>query len=276
MEKLGLGPEAALLRNPRLVYGRMTGWGQHGPLARTAGHDIAYIAITGALHSIREAGRPPVPPLNLVGDYGGGALYLVAGVLAALIETGRSGRGQIVDAAICDGAASMMSFFYSYAARGLWSGAAGENLLDGGAPYYAAYECKDGLYLAVGAIEPQFYAQLRAIAGLDDPAFDHPHDSGRWRELKAKAAVIFRTRTRDEWAAAFEGSDACVAPILSLAEAPDHPHLQARCVFIERDGVRQPAPAPRFSRTPSRAAEIALDLENPATIAAEWSQPASQ
>jgi alpha-methylacyl-CoA racemase len=271
MERIGLGPDSALARNPALVYGRMTGWGQSGPLAQTAGHDIDYIAITGALDSIRAPGGGPVPPLNLVGDFGGGALYLATGVLAAVIEARRSGAGQVVDCAMCDGVTTMLSMFHSFTARGVWHDEPGTNLLDGGAHFYGTYECADGRYIAVGAIEPQFYDLFRRIAGLDDPAFDAQRDRAGWPALKAKVAAIFKTRTRDEWTALFDGTDACVAPVLSLAEAPEHPHLAARGAFIERDGLRQAAPAPRFSRTESCAGEVTVDdLGDPRAIAAQW------
>jgi alpha-methylacyl-CoA racemase len=251
MERLGLGPAVALARNRRLVYGRMTGWGQSGPIAATAGHDINYIAITGALAAIGSPEGKPLPPLNLVGDYGGGALYLVVGVLAAAIEAQRSGVGQVVDCAICDGVATMMALFQTFARAGAWQDRRGANLLDGGAHFYTTYECADGRYIAVGAIEPQFYVALCSLAGLDDPEFSDQSDRTKWPRLQEKAQAIFKTRTRDQWCAIFEGSDACVAPVLTLSEAPAHPHLAERGTFVTYDGVMQPAPAPRFSRTPS-------------------------
>lgn len=252
MERLGLGPDVALARNPRLIYGRMTGWGQAGPLASAAGHDINYIAITGALDAIGPRDAKPVPPLNLVGDYGGGALYLVTGVLAAVIEARQSGQGQVVDAAMCDGAASLMSYFFELAAQGIWTvGQRGANFLDGGAPYYDTYLCADGRSIAVGPIEHPFYEKLCTLAGLDDAVFALRDDRTRWPQVKHALAEVFRTRSRDEWCTLFEGTDACVAPVLSMAEAPAHPHLAARNSFAEVAGVRQPAPAPRFSRTPS-------------------------
>jgi alpha-methylacyl-CoA racemase len=260
MERLGLGPEGLLADNPALVYARMTGWGQSGPLAHTAGHDIDYIAITGALDAIGAPERPAVP-LNLVGDYGGGALYLVVGILAAYVEARKSGRGQVVDAAICDGTVSMMSLFHAFARRGQWRARRGANMLDGGAPFYRAYECGDGRFIAVGAIEPRFYALLREMAGWSDPCFDPQMDRGHWPEAARRAEALMRTRTRDEWMALFEGSDACVAPVLTLEESPDHPHLKARGCFVEVDGQRQSAPAPRFSRTPSRARASARDVD---------------
>ena len=250
MERLGLGPEAALGRNPKLVYGRMTGWGQTGPLAQAAGHDITYLALSGALHAIGPAERP-VPPLNLAADYGGGALYLAFGVLAGILSARETGRGQVIDCAMTDGAASLMAIFYSLKAAGLWDERRREaNLLDGGAPYYRTYACADGEHVAVGAIEPQFYALLLEKAGLSDPAFAAQNDRQAWPELREKAAAVFATRTRDEWCALLEGSDACFAPVLSMAEAPTHPHNAARGTFVERYGTVQPAPAPRFSATP--------------------------
>lgn len=253
MERLGLGPEALLVENPSLIYGRMTGWGQSGPLASMAGHDINYIAIAGALHAIGPRNGPPVVPLNLVGDYGGGALYLVAGLLAAFIEAQRSGLGQVVDAAICDGTVSLMSLFHTLHARGVWTAQRGCNALDGGAPFYRTYECLDGEFLAVGAIEPQFYALLCSLAGWTDKTFDDPSDRSRWPEMADKTEAIMRTRTRGEWMHIFAGTDACVAPVLSLEESRRDPHLVERECFVVVDGENQPAPAPRFSRTPSMA-----------------------
>ncbi|AWN51994.1 CaiB/BaiF CoA-transferase family protein [Methylobacterium sp. 17Sr1-1] len=251
MERLGLGPEIVLARNPRLVYGRMTGWGQEGPLARSAGHDITYMAVTGALAAIGPA-EHPVPPLNLVGDYGGGSLYLVAGILAALLSVGRTGRGQVVDAAICDGAASLMAMFSELASQGRWSDRREANLLDGGAPWYRTYACRDGRHIAIGPLEPQFYALFRRLTGLDsDPDFDRRDDPVMWPTLRRKLETLFAERTRDEWCRLLEGTDACVAPVLSLSEAAGHPHLAARETFVTVGGTVQPAPAPRFSGTPS-------------------------
>jgi alpha-methylacyl-CoA racemase len=261
-ERLGLGPEACLARNPRLVYGRMTGWGQDGPLASSAGHDITYIALSGALWAIGRAGERPVPPLNLVGDYGGGGMLLALGVVAALFEARGSGRGQVVDAAMTDGAAQLMAPIYGALAMGRWRNQRGANRLDGAAPWYDTYECADGRYLAVGPIEPQFFAALLETLGLDPARFAGRDDPGRWPAVRAALAAAFRTKPRDEWAARFEGSDACVAPVLDLEEAPRHPHNRARGTFLERDGVVQPAPAPRFSRTPS--APGAPPVEQPA------------
>ncbi|GGS27184.1 CoA transferase [Streptomyces humidus] len=249
-ERLGLGPDDCLARNPRLVYGRMTGWGQDGPMAQLAGHDIGYVALTGALHAIGSAGGPPQIPLNLVGDFGGGGTYLVIGVLAALREAERTGRGQVVDAAIVDGTAHLLAGTHMLLATGMWQDERGVNLLDGGAPFYAVYETSDGRHMAVGALEPKFYAELLAVLGLDeDPAAQH--DRTRWPRLRERIAGAFAGRTRSEWTQAFSASDACVAPVMSLREAAGHPHLKARGTLVEQDGVLQPAPAPRFSTTPT-------------------------
>ena len=250
MERLGLGPEACLGRNPRLVYGRMTGWGQHGPLAPRAGHDIDYIALSGALHAIGRAPGPPAPPLNLVGDFGGGALYLALGVLAGLLESARSGRGQVVDAAIVDGVASLLTPTYGLLHAGLWRDRRAQNLLDGGCPWYDVYETRDGKHVAVGAIEPPFYEALLAGLGIDPATLPGQWDRDRWPELRKRFAEAFKQLTRDEWAARFADTDACVAPVLSLTEAAAHPHAAVRESFLEWDGVKQPGPAPRFSRTP--------------------------
>jgi alpha-methylacyl-CoA racemase len=250
MERLGLGPEVVMARNPRLVYGRMTGWGQDGPLASAAGHDINYISVTGALAAIGTAERP-VPPLNLVGDFGGGALYLVVGVLAALLEASKSGKGQVVDAAMCDGAASLMSMFFDMAAIGRWVEGRETNFLDGGAHFYGVYECACGNFVSIGSIEPQFYELLRRHAGLSDVAFEAQMDRKVWPELKQKLVQVFKSKTREDWCKIMEGTDVCFAPVLTMAEAPNHPHMAAREIFVTRHGVTQPAPAPRFSRTPS-------------------------
>jgi alpha-methylacyl-CoA racemase len=249
-ERLGIGPEPCLARNPRLVYGRMTGWGQQGPLAKAAGHDINYIALTGALHAIGPAGGKPVPPLNLVGDFGGGGMLLALGMVCGLLETARSGRGQIIDAAMVDGAALLFGAVFGMHAAGLWTDRRGANWLDGGSHFYDTYETKDGKYVAVGSIEPQFYALLLEKTGLTDAALPGQMDKEAWPVMKERLAAIFRTRTRDEWCAIMEGSDVCFAPVLSIAEAPLHPHAVARDAYIDIDGVPQPAPAPRFSRTP--------------------------
>ncbi|MFC3676880.1 CaiB/BaiF CoA transferase family protein [Ferrovibrio xuzhouensis] len=250
MERLGLGPDVLQQRNPGLVYGRMTGWGQGGPLAAAAGHDINYIALTGALHAIGPAGGKPVPPLNLVGDFGGGSLYLAMGVLAALFERQGSGRGQVVDAAMVDGAASLMTLFYGLKGAGMWSDERGANMLDSGAPWYDTYECRDGGHVAIGAIEGRFYAELVRVLQLDPKTLPKQHDRRNWPSLRAVFAACFRTKTRDEWCALMQGTDICFAPVLALDEAPLHPHMAARGSFVAPDGVTQPAPAPRFSRTP--------------------------
>jgi alpha-methylacyl-CoA racemase len=250
-ERLGLGPTACEAVNPALVYGRMTGFGQTGPLATAAGHDLNYIALSGALHAIGPAGGKPAPPLNLVGDYGGGALYLAFGVMAALWERQRSGRGQVVDAAMVDGAASLMSIFFGLQAAGQWDGPRGANLLDGGAPFYDTYACADGGHVAVAALEPKFFAELVQRLGLPQHFIARQYDRRMWPELRAAIAEVLLTRPRDAWTACFEGSDACVTPVLTMAEAPLHPHATARGAFVKVDGVTQPAPAPRFDRTPA-------------------------
>jgi alpha-methylacyl-CoA racemase len=251
MERLGLGPQDVARRNPRLVYGRMTGWGQHGPLAQAAGHDINYIALSGALAAIGERGRAPVPPLNLVGDYGGGSLYLVVGILAAVLEARRSGMGQVVDAAICDGVLSLMSVFQMRSLHGTYREERGSNLLDGGAPYYTTYETADHAWVSLGPIEPKFFALLCDKIGLPSEWRDAQQDRARWPALRDALTAIFKTRTCAAWCELLEGTDACFAPVLPLSEALRHPHMQARGALVEVDGVPQPAPAPRFSRTPS-------------------------
>lgn len=250
MERLGLGPEVVAARNRKLVYGRMTGWGQSGPLANAAGHDINYISITGALAAIGGKDKP-MPPLNLVGDFGGGALYLVVGMLAALLEAGRSGQGQVVDAAMCDGAASLITMFFDMTAAGRWKEERESNMLDGGAHFYGVYECKDGGFVSIGSIEPQFYAQLRELAGLTDPQYEGQMDPKNWPGLREKLTTVFKAKTRDEWCKVMEGTDVCFAPVLTMSEATKHPHMVAREVFVQYDGHTQPGPAPRFSRTPS-------------------------
>ena len=261
MERLGLGPEACSALNPRLVFGRITGWGQTGPMARQVGHDLNYIALSGALSMMGEPDRPPRPPLNVVGDYGGGALLLVTGVLAALLEAKTSGRGRVVDAAMTDGSALLTSLFHALSARGLWNEARGANLLDGGAPFYRCYACRDGRFVAVGALEPQFYAAL--LDGLGVPAAEAPQfDTAGWDRLHARFTAAFATRDRDDWAARFADSDACVTPVLSLDEAPRHPHNAARGTFVD-PGVVQPAPAPRFdgeaAASPPQPPSLPLD-----------------
>ena len=248
-ERLGLGPADCHARNPRLVYGRMTGFGQSGPLAQAAGHDLNYIALTGALHAIGPAGGDPVPPLNLVGDYGGGALYLAFGLMAAVYERQTSGRGQVVDAAMVDGAASLMSIFHGMRAAGAWGGPRGSNLLDGGAPFYAAYETADGQHVAIGALEPKFFAELVRRLGLDESFIASQHDRERWPELRRALADALRAKTRDEWCTLLEGTDACFAPVLSLDEVHTHRHAAQRGTYVEVDGVVQPGPAPRFDRS---------------------------
>jgi alpha-methylacyl-CoA racemase len=267
MERLGLGPDVVHGRNPKLVYGRMTGWGQEGPLAQAAGHDINYISITGALAAIGPKDRP-VPPLNLVGDFGGGALYLVVGVLAALLEASKSGQGQVVDAAMCDGAASLMSMFFDLAAVGRWKEGRGRNFLDGGAHFYGVYECSCGHFISIGSIEPQFYALLRQQAGLSEDCYNAQMDPQAWPDLREKLADVFKSKTREEWCGIMEGTDICFAPVLTMSEAPQHPHMTARGVFVERHGVTQPAPAPRFSRTPSNIREP--EVTEIGALVSEW------
>ena len=249
MERLGLGPDVALKRNPKLVYGRMTGWGQFGPYAQAAGHDINYISIVGALHAIGTAEKP-VPPLNLGGDFGGGALYLAFGLMAGVIHARATGQGQVIDCAMTDGAASLMSMFYGMSASGVWADQRNSNLLDGAAQFYDTYECSCGRWISLGSIEPQFYALLLEKAGLDDPAFKAQMDRTAWPDLKCKLAAVIKTKSRDDWCQIMDATDVCFAPVLSLAEAPSHPHNVARKTFVEVDGVTQPAPAPRFSATP--------------------------
>ncbi len=270
MERLGLGPDVCLARNPRLVYGRMTGWGQHGPLAQAAGHDINYIALSGALHAIGGRDGKPTVPLNYVGDFGGGAMLLAVGVLAALLEAKGSGRGQVVDAAMTDGAALLSTMMYGFAANGWWNNVRGTNMLDGGAHFYDTYRCADGKHVAIGAIEPQFYATLRDRCGLADPAFDAQMDPAAWPALKQKLTTLFMTRTRDEWCALLEGSDACFAPVLDWDEAPRHGHNVARETFVTVDGVLQPAPAPRFSRTAADAPRPIADRPAVSTVLKAW------
>ena len=252
-ERLGFGPGVCMGRNPRLIYARMTGWGQDGPLAPRSGHDIDYIAVSGALDPIGRPGERPVPPLNLIGDFGGGGMLLAVGVLAALVERASSGRGQVVDAAMVDGSALLTAFIHGLRADGIWRNGRGGNLLDGGAPFYDTYQTADGGHVAVGALEPQFYAELLARLGLDGEDLPAQLDRSGWPVLRARFTEVFAKRTRDEWAEIFDGSDACVAPVLRMDEAPDHPHNVARGVFGQVDGVPQPMPAPRFSRTPSAA-----------------------
>jgi alpha-methylacyl-CoA racemase len=248
-ERLGLGPDVCLHRNPRLVYGRVTGWGQDGPLAQAAGHDLNYIALTGALHAIGRKGAPPTPPLNLLGDYAGGSLYLAFGILAAMLEARSSGKGQVVDAAMVDGAASLMTSAFGLYAGGLMSLERGTNATDSGAYYYDVYQCADGEWISIAPIEGRFHAELLRRIGVDPEEIGDQHDRSQWEHARATLARVFKTRTRSQWCELLEGSDACFAPVLSMAEAPQHPHLAARGTFIDIGGVVQPAPAPRFSRT---------------------------
>jgi alpha-methylacyl-CoA racemase len=253
MERLGLGPDVLLARNPKLVYGRMTGWGQQGPLAERAGHDIDYIALSGALHAIGRYGAAPVPPLNLVGDFGGGGMLLAFGIACALFEAQRSGKGQVVDAAMIDGASLLTTMIWGMQAAGRWSDERGTNVLDSGAPWYDTYETKDGRFVAIGAIEPKFYAELLERLGLTGATLPDQQDRGNWPMLRERLAATFLARTRDEWSRVFENSDACFAPVLTFREAVDHPHARARNAHVTIGDVTQPAPAPRFSRTPGAA-----------------------
>jgi alpha-methylacyl-CoA racemase len=250
-ERLGIGPDVCLKRNPRLVYGRATGWGQEGPISQTAGHDINYIALTGLLHSIMRQGGRPIPPLNLAGDYAGGALYLAVGILSALLERQTSGKGQVIDAAMIDGAISLMTVVFSLRAAGSWNDEPGTNILDTGAPFYGVYETRDGKFVAIGAIEPQFYAELIEKCGLADEDLPPQNDKSHWPAMKKRFEELFLTKTRAEWCDLLDGGDACFAPVLTVEEAPSHPHNRARKNFVEVDGMLQPAPAPRFSRTPA-------------------------
>jgi alpha-methylacyl-CoA racemase len=252
MERLGIGPDECLARNPRLVYGRMTGWGQSGPYANMAGHDINYIALSGTLHMIGQAGGPPVLPLNLIGDYGGGGLLLAFGIVCALLEAGRSGQGQVVDAAMVDGAALLATQIHGLLAMNAWTEERGTNFLDGGAHFYGVYETADGKWVSIGSIEPQFYAELVKLLDLDPAILSQQHDRQSWPALRTVLEEKFRTKTRDEWCALLEGSDVCFAPVLGPLEASQHPHLRDRATFVDFAGTVQPAPAPRFSRTPAK------------------------
>jgi alpha-methylacyl-CoA racemase len=271
-ERLGVGPADCHARNPRLVYARMTGWGQEGPLAARAGHDINYISLTGALHAIGRAGERPVPPLNLVGDFGGGSMLLVVGVLAALWEAQRSGQGQVVDAAMVDGASLLVQMVWGLLGQGMWTDRREENVLDGHSPFYDTYTCADGRHVAVGALEPQFYAALLTGLGLDGEELPEQYDRSGWPTLRARFTEVFASRTRDEWAEVFTGTDACVTPVLAFGEVPRHPHIAARATVVERDGVPQAAPAPRFSRTAPVVPGPPADPEPVDQVLADWSR----
>ncbi|MGE9765260.1 CaiB/BaiF CoA transferase family protein [Pseudomonas sp. PDM20] len=270
MERLGLGPEQCLQRNPKLVFGRMTGWGQSGPLAQAAGHDINYIALAGALHAIGRPGEKPVVPHNYIGDFGGGGMLLGFGVLCALLEAQRSGKGQVVDAAMTDGTALLSAMMYGFRAGGRLSDERGANLLDGGAHFYDTYACADGRFIALGAIEPQFYAELLQRCGIDDPQFQQQMDPRQWPQLKAKLTALFLQRSRAQWCELLEGSDACFAPVLDWAEAAQHPHNRERGTYLELDGVLQPAPAPRFSRTPAATPTQAAGEPQSEAVLRDW------
>lgn len=269
MERLGLGPDVCLARNPRLIYGRMTGWGQAGPLAQAAGHDLNYISLSGALHGMGWGDRPPTPPLNLVGDYGGGGMMLVTGLLAALYERQRSGAGQVLDVAMTDGAATLMAPIYSLLAQAQWRDQRAANVLDGAAHFYGVYECADGRFISIGSIEPQFYKLLLEQCEIDAREWPSQHDVNAWPRLRARLESLIKTRTRAQWCELMEGTDVCFAPVLSMSEAPQHPHNRARETFIEIDGTVQTAPAPRFSRTPSRASHrVPTEGEDTASVLA--------
>lgn len=272
MERIGLGPDVCIARNPRLVYARLTGWGQHGPYAKMAGHDINYIALTGALHAIGPRDAPPVPPLNLVGDFGGGAVYGAFGIVTGLLHAQRTGQGQVIDAAMVDGAAGLMTMIAGFQRAGIWTENRGDNIVDGGAPYYAAYETADGRYVAIGAIEDKFYGLLLDKLGLTDDAMMTPHtDRSRWDYQRKRFAACFRSRTRGEWCDRLEGSDTCFSPVLSIAEAADHPHIKARLTYRDIDGVNQPAPAPRFSASIPDLPSAPADLGgNSREVLARW------
>jgi alpha-methylacyl-CoA racemase len=270
MERLGLGPDVCLAKQPKLIYGRMTGWGQHGPLANAAGHDINYIALTGALHGIGNKDEAPIPPLNLVGDFGGGAMFLVTGILAALHELKSSGQGQVIDAAMTDGASLLSAMMYGFKAQGLWANERGHNFVDGAAHFYSTYECADGKYVSIGSIEPKFYELLRQHCAIeDDELFDQQLNTAKWPEMKERLAVIFKQKSRAEWVTLMEGTDVCFAPVLDWNEAPLHHHNVARQTFIELDGVIQPAPAPRFSSSPGRTPK-SIKLKSIDSLLHEW------
>ena len=276
MERMGLGPDEGLARNPALVYGRMTGWGQEGPLSQAAGHDLNYIAISGALGAMGRPGLPPAPPLNLVGDYGGGAMFLAMGMLAGILRAKTTGEGQVIDAAMSDGSALLMAMFHDLMGMGLWRDRRGSNFLDGAAPFYGTYECADGKYISIGSIEPQFYAVLMEKTGLsEDPVFAAQMNPAKWPDMKSKLAHVIKGKSRDEWCEIMEGTDVCFAPVLSLGEAPSHPHNIARGTFIEFDGHLHPAPAPRFRDVPNRPDRPAPKPgEHTEEVLGEWISPA--
>jgi alpha-methylacyl-CoA racemase len=279
MERLGVGPDDCLARNPKLVFGRMTGWGQEGPYAHAAGHDINYISLAGALAHFGRAGSAPVPPLNMVGDFGGGGMFLALGVVAAVLEAQRSGSGQVVDAAMVDGSAVLMSMFWSFRSIGMFDeDARGTNLLDTGAHFYDVYECSDGQYVSIGSIEPQFYAELLRLTGLtDDERFARQMDKAEWPELKERLTALFATKTRAEWCAVMEGTDVCFAPVLTMGEAAAHPHNVERETFIELGGMTQPAPAPRFSRTSPEVVRLPAHAgQHTREVLADWGVPADR
>jgi alpha-methylacyl-CoA racemase len=267
MERLGLGPDVCLARNSKLVFGRMTGWGQEGPLAQAAGHDINYIALAGALYSIGRRDEAPVPPLNLVGDFGGGALYLALGVVAGILESQKSGKGQVVDVAMVDGVASLMTAIYGMHGAGIWTNGRGTNVLDTGAHYYDVYETRDGKHISIGSIEAKFYEELLERSGLKNEELPRQNDRPSWPRMKERLKALFLTKTRDEWCKIMEGTDICFAPVLNMDEAPQHPHNQLRGTFVVQGGVTQPAPAPRFSRTPSA-------IQRPPAVAGEHTEEA--
>jgi alpha-methylacyl-CoA racemase len=276
-ERLGFGPDVCLARNPKIVYGRMTGWGQEGPYANTAGHDINYISLAGALDHFGRQGEKPVPPLNLVGDFGGGGMFLAYGLVCAILEAKTSGKGQVVDAAMVDGSAILMTFIHGLRAMGIWADERGTNLLDTGAHFYDVYETKDGKFVSIGSIEPQFYAELLRLTGLDqDPDLPWQNDKSAWPAMKDRITEIFKAKTRDEWCEIMEGTDVCFAPVLSMGEAPQHPHNVERGTFVELDGIVQPAPAPRFSRTPGAVARPPSHAgQHTDEVLAEWLGAAS-
>jgi len=276
MERLGLGPDVCLERNPRLIYGRMTGWGQTGPLARSAGHDLNYISISGVLHAMGYSDRPPTPPLHLVGDIGGGGMMLAFGIVCALLETKQSGKGQVIDAAICDGAATLSTGYHGMLANGRWINQRQANMLDGGAHFYGCYTCADGKYISIGSIEPAFYEQLLALCDLDAAEFKQQWERSQWPVLRARLEEIIATRTRDEWCELLEGTDVCFAPVLDFEEAREHPHNVARNIFIETSGVVHPAPSPRLSRTPGRARPIPVPGADTEAILRELGLSAEQ